>query len=104
MDITSLLDANGLPGSPLAFALLCGLAIWFTWQAFAPARPGRTVRERLDGYLEQADVVEEDDMLKPFVARAVLPLVRRLLQALGRLAPGQSMEATRKMLPASRVA
>ena len=98
MDVHALLPAQSLLGSPLVFAVLCASATWFTWLAFRPARPGRAVRHRLDGYLGQADVVEDTDMRKPFVARVVTPLVLRILRLLGRLAPRGSVEATRRML------
>jgi len=98
MDVQALLAVNGLPASPLAFAALAGLAVLFAWQAFRPAQPARQVRSRLDDYVEQGDTIEDADMDKPFMARAVMPLVYRLLRTVGRLAPTKSLESTRKLL------
>jgi len=93
-----LLSSDGFVGPQLVFAVLCSLATYLVWLAFRPAQPARAIRHRLDGYLAEPDVVEEADMRRPFVARAILPLILRVLRLLGRLAPRRSMEATRKVL------
>ena len=98
MDIGHLILAGGVLSSPLTFAILISFATALVWLAFAPAQPARMVRERLDGYLDRGDVIEETDMRRPFAARALVPLLRRLLRILGRLAPKRNVEATRQML------
>lgn len=98
MEIADLITASGFLWSPVAFALLIGLAVVLVWLAFAPARPQRQMEDRLDGYLERGDILEEIDMRQPFVLRVVAPLLRRLLGALGRLLPGRNVEQTRQML------
>ena len=98
MDVHALLPGQSLLGSPLTFAVLCASATWFVCLALRPARSSREVRHRLHGYLEQADVVEDADMRKPFAARVLVPLVLRILRLLGRLAPRRSVQATRRIL------
>jgi len=98
MDIRSLLISDSPLGSPAAFAVLCGLATWLALQAFSPARPVRKVQDRLDGYLDAQDIVDQSDISEPFMARVILPLMRGLLRLLGRAAPGRAMEETRQML------
>ena len=98
MDIGRLIQTGHFLWSPLTFAVLIGLAMALVWLALAPARPRRAVRERLAGYLDRADVIEEEDMGRPFGARVLLPLLRRILRILGRLATKRNVEATRQML------
>jgi len=98
MDIGRLIQTGGFLWSPVTFAVLIGLATALVWLALAPARPRQVVRERLDDYLDRADVIEEEDMRRPFAARVLLPLLRRILRILGRLAPKRNMEMTRQML------
>lgn len=98
MDIRVLITSGGRLWTPASFSTLCGLAVWCIWLAFKPAQPARKLRERLNGYLEQVDIIEEGDMRKSLVARVVVPLALRILRTLGRLAPRRSMAATRDML------
>ena len=98
MDIIALVESGQVLRSPASFAALVGLAVTFSWLAFAPARPVRTIRKRLDGYVERVDLVQETEMRRSIVVRLILPFVRRVLRLLGRLTPWGSMEATRRML------
>ena len=98
MDIIALVESGQVLRSPASFAALVGLAVTFSWLAFAPARPVRTIRKRLDGYVERVDLVQETEMRRSIVVRLILPLVRRVLRLLGRLTPWGSMEVTRRML------
>ena len=96
MDLAHLIESGGFLWSPLAFAGLIGLATVLVWLALAPKT--REVQERLDGYGDRRDVIQDEDMGKPFGARVLLPLLRRVLRVLGRLAPKGSVEKTREML------
>jgi tight adherence protein C len=87
MDLAQLLQAGRFLWSPLAFGLLVALALACVWLAFAPSRPQKEVEERLEDFLETAVALEEADMRRPVAGRVVLPLLRRLLGALGRLMP-----------------
>lgn len=98
MDITTLILISGVLWSPLTFALLIGLATALVWLAFRPTQTARMVRERLDGYLDRGDLIEESDMRKPFASRVLWPLLRRILGILGALAPKRNVEATRQLL------
>ena len=98
MDIIALVESGQVLRSPASFAALVGLAVTFSWLAFAPARAVRTIRKRLDGYVERVDLVQETEMRRSIVVRLILPFVRRVLRLLGRLTPWGSMEVTRRML------
>lgn len=98
MDIAELIVQARFLWSPLVFALLVGFAALLVWLAFAPIGPRREVGERLDGYLDRGDVIELTDMGRPFAVRVLAPLLRRILHALGRLAPMGNIEATEQML------
>lgn len=96
MDVTYLIESGGFLWSPFAFAGLIGLATVLVWLALAPQ--AREVQERLDGYGDRRDVIQEEDMGKPFGARVLLPLLRRVLRMLGRLAPKGNVDRTQQML------
>jgi tight adherence protein C len=69
------------------------------WLAFAPARRGRSVRDRLDSHVKRTvDAIEADDLGRPFVVRALIPLVRKILRLLGRLLPSRNLETTQRLL------
>ncbi len=97
MDIRWLLQNFSFLWSPVAFAACAGLAMAFIWLAFSPARPRGEVRQRLDGYLE-TDVVEDAAISQSFWSRALLPAVRVLLRAVGRLAPRGNVEKMQQAL------
>ncbi len=97
MDIAQLLRTFSFLWSPAAFAACAGLAMVFVWLAFSPVRPKGEVRQRLDGYLE-SDVVEDSAMGQSFWRRALLPVVRGLLHAVGRLAPKGNVDKMQQTL------
>jgi tight adherence protein C len=98
MEVAYLMEMGGPLWSPWTFAALIGLATVLLWLAFAPSRPVRTVHHRLGRYLEGQDVVQEDEMRRPFVRRVLVPLLRRMLRLLGLLTPKRSLESTRQLL------
>ena len=98
MNPSAWLETTSWLWSPLAAAALMGLAVLMIWSAFAPARPAAAVRNRLDGYLDRKDVIEDADMRRPFVARVFRPLLRQVLRLLGRLAPRRNVQATEQLL------
>ncbi|MEA3338241.1 MAG: type II secretion system F family protein [Chloroflexota bacterium] len=84
--------------SPFLFAALVALAVVLVWMAFAPARPPRQVEERLEDYLDRADMVLEGEMSQPFVSRVILPPARSGLSLLGRILPQGSIPAIQHQL------
>lgn len=99
MDSTALLNLAGRwLWSPLAFGALASLATAFIWIALTPSRPARMVRVRLDSYLQPKEASDDEELRASFSARVLAPLLRRLLQAAGALAPKRNLEATRKLL------
>jgi tight adherence protein C len=98
MDTSTLLSIYGPLASPVLFAALVGIAAVLMWQAFAPTRPAQQVDERLEGYIERDDAVDNEEMRRSFNSRVVLPAVRGLLRAVGRLAPRRSIATIGEML------
>jgi tight adherence protein C len=98
MDLGGLILGGGFLWSPAAFGLLITLAVALIWLAFMPVRPLRDVQERMDDYLDRVDVIEETDIRRPIESRVFLPLLRRLLRALGGLTPKRTIEKTQMML------
>jgi len=88
----------GVLWSPVTFGALIGLAVLLGWVAVSSAKPLRSVQERLDGYLEREDVIEQADLSRPFGSRVLQPTLQRLLRALGRLLPARHLEGTREKL------
>lgn len=98
VDFGQLVLGNGVLWSPMTFGVLVALAAGLIWLAFTPAWSKRDVESRLDDYLDRAALLEPGDMSQPFGGRVVLPLVRRLLRAFGRLTPKRRLESTQQML------
>lgn len=98
MDAGLLLEGFGYLWSPLTFAALVALAVGLMWLALAPARPRREVKDRLDGFLDRGDMIEEVELSRPLASRTVVPALRALLNWLGRLLPQRNAEQTRQLL------
>jgi tight adherence protein C len=97
MDVAQLLTSSGILWSPWTFSLLVALTAVLVFRAFAPVGP-LGVRDRLEGYLGEVDIIEEQDMRLPFSVRVMRPLFMRLLRVLGRLVPKRNMERTEVIL------
>jgi tight adherence protein C len=83
--------------SPGTFGLLVGLAVLLTWNALSPARRPRDVDLRLEGYVDR-DVIQDQEMARPLMGRAVVPVFRRTLRILGGLMPHRYLERTAQLL------
>ena len=88
----------GFLGSPLLFGVLLSTAAGLAWLAFAPARPAQQVQDRLQGYLERVQALDDAELQRSFGSRVLLPGFRSVIHALGRLAPQKSMTAMQEML------
>ena len=84
--------------TPAVAAVLAAVAVSMIWIAFAPPAPQRNVQDRLDDYLERGDMVLDDALSQPFVRRVILPALRGVLRAAGRLLPNRNLERTRQQL------
>ena len=98
MNPSAWLETTSWLWSPLAAAALMGLAVLLVWSALTPARPAAAMRNRLNGYLDRVDVIEDADMRRPLVGRVFGPLMRQVLGLLGRLAPTRMVQASEQML------
>jgi tight adherence protein C len=103
MNLVSLISSLYLAGPIIlwsaAFGLLLGMAVLLIWMAFAPPAPRQAVQTRVGQYLTTESRVAQDDVMnQPFLVRAILPALRKILRALGRLLPDRSVDKTRQML------
>ena len=98
MSSGSLLDSMNILASPALFALLLGFAVIMVWESFAPARPTEQVQERLEGYLDRVDIIEESEIRRPLVVRAIWPPLRRILRLLGGLLPKRMVASRQRQL------
>ena len=98
MDAARLLTTYGSLWSPLTFAALVSVAVALVWLALAPARPGREVDGRLDGYLARGDAFLEEELSRPLAARTLVPALRLVLRTFGRLLPRRNAEQVRLTL------
>ncbi|MEA3407625.1 MAG: type II secretion system F family protein [Chloroflexota bacterium] len=99
MDLLSMVsNAGGAFASPLLFGVLAGCAVLFTWLAVAPPIFQGKSGERLDSYLQGGDLVEEQEIRRPFTARVLFPALRRVLGLLGRFMPLRAVATTRQRL------
>ncbi|MGC9523159.1 MAG: type II secretion system F family protein [Anaerolineae bacterium] len=84
--------------SPLTFAVLTGLAMAFVWLALAPSSERATAEGRLEGYLRGRDIIEETEMSRSFLRRALIPFFRQILQLLANLTPMRDVARVQRML------
>jgi tight adherence protein C len=97
MDIGSLVENAGFLWSPAVFGVLVGIAAVMLWMVIVPSRALRSISGRLTDYVE-SDRAEEVEMRRPFVGRALVPAVRRVLNGLARVVPLANVENTRRLL------
>lgn len=95
--LSILLDLTAL-WTPQVFAVLTGVAVAFLWFALAPSMSKRIQDGRLDGYLQGGDIIEDVDMQRSFIVRAVVPTIKKVLHTLGALTPGRDVESLRRLL------
>ncbi len=98
VDLARLIESSALLWSPATFGALVGLAVLLVWVALAPSPAAQAVDERLEIYRGGLDIVEEEEMHRPFAARVLAPLLRKFLSALGRLAPLGNLARTQQLL------
>ena len=84
--------------SPLTFAGLTAFAIVCLWLAFSPSRAEADTDERITGYLAGRDILEDSELRRSFLHRALLPFIQRLLKALGALTPVRNVEQVQKLV------
>ncbi len=87
-----------LLSSPLTFALLTGVAMVFVWLALAPSTAKVAAEGRLEGYLRGGDIIEETEMARSFLRRAVIPFFRQVLDILANLTPMRDVTRVQRML------
>jgi tight adherence protein C len=77
---------------PLLVGALVALAVIVIWLGTAPSsKRVRAVDDRLNAYLDRADLVAEAEMDTPFTKRALGPFLRRLLQVAGGIMPSRNL-------------
>lgn len=91
-------DLLNLLSSPWLFAGLVSLCVALVWLSLMPSTAVKQVEDRLDGYVDRGDVIEEDEMQGSFGTRVLFPLLRSLVRAVGSLAPSRAAAATEQLL------
>jgi len=84
--------------SPWTFAALAALAILLFWMALAPARSRSQEEDRLSGYLQGGDIIEDAKLERPFWQRVVGPLLRGLFRAITAFTPARSVRRVQRLL------
>jgi tight adherence protein C len=77
----------GVNLAALLVAMLTAGAVMAIWAALAPAKSGKAVTSRLQGYVNRADAIDISDLGQPLSERAISPILHRLLAFFGRLLP-----------------
>jgi tight adherence protein C len=98
MSILSLLDAVPLLASPAFFGLLVAAAVGSLWLAIRPGRRPPPESERMEGYTQARDPLQEEELSGSIFSRAVFPALRGALHFLGRWAPTRSNERMESLL------
>ncbi len=97
MDIRTLIENAGFLWSPPMFGVLVGIATVLLWMVVVPSQAMRAISGRLADYVESRRV-EEIEMRRPFATRAVIPVIRKILNGLARVVPLADVEHTRRLL------
>jgi len=95
--IQALIQANTI-GSPFTFAALVALAVALAWLAFSPSKARTDEEGRLSGYLQGRDIIEDAEMEKSFLRRALFPLIRKTINSIGALTPVKDVERIERRL------
>lgn len=98
MELSTLLFSLDNWQSPALIAGLVMLSTLLLWQSLAPRASDRPSSQRLDDYLTRIDPSEAEEMARPFGNRALIPLIRRLLNIVGGMLPARNVETTTRML------
>lgn len=98
MDIVEMLLNAQFLWQPLTFAVLAAVAVAFVWLAFMPAPAKKQIDQRLEGYADKADVIEEMEMQRSIWKRIIGPALRKTLRLLSRLTPQRNIETTQRLL------
>jgi tight adherence protein C len=100
MNLSNLALSLSYLSSPIMVTILVALAILFIWISVAPA-PKQNSRIIKYGNNNPLDQIDAEKLDKPFLQRAVWPLVRRAVRLLGALAPKRSLESAHEMIQAA---
>ena len=95
--LESLIQADTM-GSPFTFAALVALAVALAWLAFSPSKARTDEEGRLSGYLQGRDIIEDTEMGRSFVRRALIPLIRKTISSIGALTPVKDVERIERRL------
>lgn len=85
--LMTLLDSSW---TPMLAAMLTGAAVIAIWFALAPARSGKAVSSRMDGYVDRSQVMNPD-LEGSLSSRTILPMISRMLTFFGGLMPQKDL-------------
>ena len=84
--------------APIVTAVLVAGATIAIWLALAPARPGKAVTSRLEGFVGRGEMVSNQELDQPLANRTIVPLIHNFLRFLGGLLPQKNMEVLAQQL------
>lgn len=85
-------------GPSLLVGILIALSFIAAWIAFMPSKDKLSLEERLALFPQQKVTLQELEIEKPVGERILKPLLRRLVQTVGRFAPTRNIETLRHNL------
>jgi tight adherence protein C len=86
-DLLDILVQNEMLSSPFTFGGLIALTVVFIWLALRPSKSDTDQEGRLEGYVRGTDIIEDLELSKSFLQRAIIPAIRRVLSALSSMTP-----------------
>ena len=85
-------------GSPFTFAALVALAVALAWLAFSPSKARTDEDGRLSDYVQGHDIIEDTEMQKSFLRRALIPFIKKTIGSIGALTPVKDVERIERRL------
>jgi len=87
-----------LLSSPWLFAGLVTLSVALISLSLMPSTSAKQVEDRLEGYVDRGDVIEQEEMEGSFGTRVLFPMLRGLVRWVGGVAPSRAAASTEQLL------
>jgi tight adherence protein C len=78
--------------APVITAVLVAGATIAIWLALAPARPGKAVSTRLEGFVGRGEMIGVEELDQPLAQRTIVPAFHGVLRFFGKLMPQKNMD------------
>jgi tight adherence protein C len=91
-------DLLSVLSSPWLFAALVTVSVGLIALSLMPSTATKQIEDRLDDYVDRADVIEQEEMQGSFGTRVLFPLMRSIVRSVGTLAPSRAAASTEQLL------